>query len=513
MQTKDRGGEHLTALLVVMCLALALVVGATSSLAIALPDLAADLGATQTQLTWILNAYSIVFAAVLLPVGLAADRYGRRPALVIGLTVFGGASLASALADDATLVAVLRAVAGLGAAGVFPATLSVLIDAFPPERRARAVSVWAGVTGAAATLGTFIGGGMLEISGWAGIQVVFGVLALALVPGVLRFVGPSGDRTIRIDPVGGALAVVGLGALVFGVIRAGDASLSDAQALAGIVVGLVALGGFLAWELAADEPMLDVRLFRNGGLAAGSLLLTLQFFAAFGFFLLTPQYLQVVQGYSAIETALCFLPLPIGVAFVTPFVPRLMSAFGARWVGAIGMAVFAAAFVVFVLVTPDAGFWGFAVGLVLLGAGSGLALTPGTTLVVSGLPADRRTVSSAVNDLTREVGGALGGAVLGAVLIAAYQSDLAGALRGLPARVADQASAGIAGAGSAAGQLGPAGPDLLAAARDAYIGGFHVALLVGAVAGLLGAVACALLAPSGATEITDTVYADAVPAT
>lgn len=504
----SRTPRDLTLLLVVMCVALALVVGATSSLSIALPDLARDLGATQTELTWIVNAYSIVFAAVLLPVGLAADRYGRRPALLAGLTVFGVAGLLSGLVADATLVAALRAVAGLGAAGVFPATLSVLVDAFPAERRDRAVAVWAGVSGAAATLGTFLGGAMLEISGWAAIQLVFGALALALLLPVVRYVPPSRNPGIAIDPVGGLFAIVGLGALVFGAIRAGDTALTDGAALAGLLVGAVGLAGFVLWELRAPDPMLDVRLFRNRGLAAGTILLTLQFFAAFGFFFLFPQYLQVVEGYSAIETALAFLPLAVGVGLVTPAVPRLMTTVGARWVGATGMALVAAGYVLMAVVVPDSGFVVLAAALLVLGAGSGLSLTPGTTLIVDGLPADRRTVSSAVNDLTREVGGALGGAVLGAVLIAVYQSNLAEALRGVPGRVAEQAERGIAEAANAAAAAGPSGGTLLDAAQGAYVDGIVVALVIAAAVALAGALACAVLAPAGATAITDTVYAD-----
>ena len=282
--------RRLTSLLVVMCTALALVIGATSSLSIALPDLARDLEASQAELTWIVNAYSVVFAAVLLPFGIAADRFGRRLALLLGLTIFGLARCVSALLNDPTLVAALRALAGLGAAGVFPATLSVLqLNPFPPQRRARAVSVWAGVSGGAATIGTLIGGGMLEVAGWAGIQVVFGVLALALLVPVARFVDDSRNPRLSLNPFdGGLLAVIGLGALVFGVIQAGDRSFGDPAALIGVGVGVAGLLGFVAWELRTDTPMLEVRLFRNPGLSAGSLVISLHFFAAFGFFFPRP---------------------------------------------------------------------------------------------------------------------------------------------------------------------------------------------------------------------------------
>ena len=502
-QHAQPSGRELTLLLVVMCSALALVIGATSSLSIALPDLARDLGASQAELTWIVNAYSLVFAAALLPAGIAADRFGRRLALLCGLSVFGVASIASSLPTDPLLVATTRAVAGLGAAGVFPATLSVLVDSFPPERRAQAVAVWAGVSGGAATLGTFIGGGMLEVSGWGAIQVVFGVLAIALIPFVVRYVATGRNPGLDLDPVGGLLAVIGMGGLVLGIIESGDKSLTDPVALTGLVVGVTGIAAFIAWELRVDDPMLDVRLFGNPGLAAGSLLILLQTFAAFGFFFLAPQYLQIVKGYSAIQTALAFLPITVGVAMVTPFAPRIVGTVGARWAGATGMALVTPAFVLLGLLSPAAGFWPFALALVLFGAGFGLALTPGTTLIIDGLPADRRTLGSAVNDITREVGGALGGAVLGAVLIAVYQSSIADALRGLPARAAEQASAGIAEATAVAARLGPGGDAVLASARDSYADAYQIALFAAAGCTALAGILCAILAPSGATTIAD----------
>jgi len=259
--------------------------------------------------------------------------------------------------------------------------------------------------------------------------------------------------------------------------------------------GAVALAAFVVWELRSRAPMLDVRLFGSRGLSAGSLLVTLQFFAMFGFFFLAPQFLQVVKDYSPLGAAAALLPLTVGVGAVTPAVPRLVASLGVRWIGAIGAGLLAAAFAGLAVLSPDASFWAFAALLVVLGAGFGLALTPGTTLIVDGLPADRRTLASAVNDVTREVGGALGGSVLGATLVAVYQSRVADALAGLPERVAEPAREGIAGALAAAGGAGPEAGRLIAAAQQAFVDGYQAALLIGAVALLAGALLCALLAP------------------
>ncbi len=423
----------LRGLLVTMCLALVLVIGANSSLTIALPELAADLGATQTQLSWIVNAYALTFAAALLAAGIAADRFGRRRAIVGGLAVFGLASAASAFGGSPGVVIVLRLVAGLGAAFVFPVTLSALVDGFPAERRAFAVSVWAGVSGVGALIGTVVAGLLLEATWWGAVQLLYGVGALALIPLAARTVAERRRPELSLDPVGGTLAALGLGALIFGIIEGPERGWSEPLTVATLVAGVLGLVAFVVHERRTPEPLLDVRLYRSPGLAAGSVLVTLQFFAAFGFFVLAPQFLQFVQGDTALVAALSLLPLGLGVGPMSGVAPALILRFGARTVGAAGMVLLAAAFLGFSFVEAGTPFLAWAGLLVLFGAGFGLSATPGTTLIVDGLPAERRTVASAVNDVTREVGGALGGAVLGSALLAVYQGDVERFVAGVPA--------------------------------------------------------------------------------
>jgi EmrB/QacA subfamily drug resistance transporter len=482
----------LGALLALMCTALALVIGANSSLSVALPDLAADLGATQTELSYVVNAYALVFAALLLPVGFAADRYGRRGFLVAGLAVFGAASLASAHVSSPEAVIVLRGVAGLGAAAVMPATLSVLVDAFPPERRTFAVSVWAGVSGAGAMLGVLLSGVMLEFFWWGSVQVAYGVAAAVVAVAAFAVVSPSRNPSLSLDPVGGGLALVGLSGLVLGVIEGPERGWTDPLTLTALVVGLLALAGFVRWEATADAPMLDVRLFRNPGLAAGSALVFLQFFAAFGFFFLAPQFLQFVQGHDALGAALRLLPLALGIGPASNLGPKLLERFGSRWVGAFGMGQMAVAFALFAQL-GDGPYWRFAAALVVFGFGFGLAITPGTQLIIDGLPADRRTLSAAVNDVTREVGGALGGAVAASVLVAVYGAQLT--TTGLPEPAAEAAEEGVAAALGVAGQLGPQAAALVVSATSAFTDGYRVALLVGAAVLLAGAFVSGLVAP------------------
>jgi len=488
-----RTSPPLAALLALMCTALALVIGANSSLSVALPELAADLGATQTQLSYVVNVYALVFAALLLPIGIAADRFGRRGFLVAGLVVFGAASLASAYVDSAAAVIVLRGVAGLGAAAVMPATLSVLVDAFPPARRTFAVSVWAGVSGAGAMFGVLLSGVMLELFWWGSVQVVYGVAAAVVAVAALAVVPPSRNPALSLDAVGSVLALVGLFGLVLGVVEGPERGWTSPVTLAALVVGLAALAAFVRWEASSHDPMLDVRLFRNPGLAAGSILVFLQFFAAFGFFYLAPQFLQFVQGHDALGAALRLLPLAVGIAPASALGPRLIARVGGRWVGAFGMGQMATAFVLFAQL-GDGPYWRFAVTLVVFGFGFGLAITPGTQLIIDGLPADRRTLSAAVNDVTREVGAVLGGVVAGSVLVAVYGAELV--TTGLPEPAAQAAEDGVAAALGVADRLGPRGVELVASATQSFTSGYSAALLVGAAVLLVGAVVSGLLAPA-----------------
>ncbi len=280
------------AVLVVTCIALATVVSAVASLNVAIPSIARDTHASQTQLSWMIDAYSLVFAALLLPAGGLGDRFGRRKALLVGLTIFGAGSVAAMSHADATWLIAMRAVLGLGAALVMPATLATITATFPPAQRAKAVGTWAGVAGASAILGLLTSGAVLEQWSWRAVFAVNIVLAVGAIVGTLRVVPESADPAApRVDWTGAAIAVVGLGALVYSIIEAPTAGWSSAQTVVGIGASLVLLAGFVGWELQATEPLIDPRLFRHRAFAGGTLSLTLQFFAFFGFIFLLLQYL------------------------------------------------------------------------------------------------------------------------------------------------------------------------------------------------------------------------------
>lgn len=481
----------LRALLITMCSALALVIGAGSSLSLALPDIASDTGATQTQLTWVINAYALVFAALLLPIGFAADRWGRRPALLVGLTLFAVASLTSGLVSDPSMLIALRGLAGVGAAAVMPATLSVLVDAYPEGQRDRAVSVWAGVSGAGALVGILVAGLLLDSFWWGSVQVVYGVAAGLAVLACAAVVPASRNPDLVLDLPGGLLSLGALAGIVFAAIEGPERGWASAPVLSSAGVGVTLLALFVLRELTAPDPMLDVRLFRSPLLATGSALVFLQFFAAFGFFFLAPQWLQYVHLVDALEAALWLLPLAIGIGPASAAGPALLHRLGAGRLAGAGMTLMALAFAGFALQAEgEQPLWVFAATLVGFGFGFGLAITPGTTLIIGGLPADRRTLSAAVNDVTREVGGALGGAVAASVLLTVYADDLLINLAGsrVPSPAIAAAEDGVAQALTISGDLGLSGSQLAGAAVDAFASGYGTALWVAAATLLAGAV-------------------------
>ncbi len=473
------------AVTVVVCIALGAVAAAMASLNVALPGLARSTQASQTQLEWIIDAYSLIFAALLLPAGALGDRYGRRRALIAGLAIFGGASAIAMTASSAGELIVLRGLLGVGGALVMPATLSTITSTFPPAERTRAVSVWAGVAGGSALLGLLCTGALLEVFSWRSAFAVNVVLAVIAMAGTIRFVPESANPAAPpLDKVGAALVMLSLVALVFSIIEAPEAGWLAARTLGGIAAGLAGLALFAGWELRARHPMLDPRLFRNRRLSAGSLSIFIQFFAFFGFTFIALQYLQGVRGYRPLVAALCVLPLAAAMMPTAKITPRLTARFGARAVCVAGLVLVAAGLAIISRVGTSSPYLLLVAGLIPLGIGMGAAMTPATAAITEGLPATQQGVGSALNDLSREVGGALGIAVVGSIVTAIYRSHLQ--LAGVPAALASQAR------GSFAVAIHAGGP-LRASASAAFTDGIHTGLLYAAGAALLAAVSVAVL--------------------
>jgi EmrB/QacA subfamily drug resistance transporter len=473
--TQEERGTHIhRATLPVIMLALATVVSAVASLNVAIPSIARDTHATQTQLAWIIDAYALVFAALLLLGGAIGDRYGRRRALIAGLVIFGGASIAAMTVTEPEALIAMRGLLGVGAALVMPATLSTITSTFPAEQRARAVGAWAGVAGASAILGLLMSGLLLEVWAW---QSVFGlnvVLALVAIIGAARFIPESAEPGApRLDLVGAALTVAGLGVLVYSVIEAPTHGWGSAETLGGIGIGLLIMVGFVGWEARRPNPLLDPRLFRHRAFTAATLSITVQFFAFFGLVFLLLQYLQLVRGDTPLVAALSMIPMALAMMpSARGIAPRMSHHIGAMRVCVVGLVLIAGALVVLSRLDEESSYWLLLTGLIPLGAGMGLAMTPATTAITDALPAAKQGVGSAMNDLARELGGALGIAVLGSILQSTYRDQLD--VDGLAGPVAEQARSSLA----SAARLGPV---VQQEAQAAFADGMQLAFLCAAV--------------------------------
>jgi EmrB/QacA subfamily drug resistance transporter len=491
----------------VLCISLVTIVTAVSSLNVALPRIQETLDATSTELQWILDSYALVFAGLLLTAGALGDRFGRKGALQIGLVIFGVAAFLSSRADGAVGLITLRSIAGIGAALIMPATLSIIVNVFPPQERAKAVAIWAGFAGVGGALGPITSGLILEHSDGFGmvffinlpLVAVLLVLSALLVPSSKD---PSGHA---LDPVGAILSIVGLVALVFGVIEGPERGWTDTWTLGGFVVAVVSLGAFVRWELRRRNPMLDPRLFGRRGFSTGSAVVTLAFFCMFGMFFLLTQYLQFVKGYSPLEAGVRVIPSAVMLMFFAPRSPKLVARFGVRPVVTAGFASAAIGFTLLAFARPTTPYLLVAVALVFTGSGIALVMPPASQQIVSSVPIERAGVGSAVNDVTREVGGALGIAVVGSIVTSIYRANT-----GFAEQITDPGArelaeesvgraVGVAGRGLAEGVITQEQHDaLVRAAGDAFNRGTVWAFAALAVLALVAAIALGRTIPNEA---------------
>jgi EmrB/QacA subfamily drug resistance transporter len=500
--------------LVVLCVSLLVIVIDNTIVNVALPTLVRDLGTSISDLQWVVDAYTLVFAGLLLTAGSLGDRFGRRGALTLGLFIFGAASAAAAFAGGVTPLIAARAVMGIGAALIMPATLSILTNVFTDAReRALAIGLWSGVAGIAVALGPVTGGFLLDHFWWGSVFIVnVPIVAAAIVAG--RFLVPTSrnPNRPRLDLVGAALSIVGLGALVAAIIEAPSNGWTAPFIVAGFVTAVVALATFVWWERRVDEPMLDVRLFANARFSAASVNVTLVFFALFGFIFLATQYLQFVLGYSAFDAGVRTLPFAFALMVMAPLSSKTVQWFGTKRVVVTGMVVFASGLVVASTSTVSSGYPRVMLAMILMGTGMGLSVAPATESIMGSLPLHQAGVGSAMNDTSREVGGALGVAIVGSMLSSLYSTNLN---RKLPANVSvpvrDAADQSVGAALQVSAQLGRVGAPLADAARESFVYAMSRASLVTAAVALVGALLAWRFLPARAAEVHDLAATEREP--
>lgn len=457
-------------------------------LTIALPTLATELSATASQLQWMVDSYILVFAGLLLVSGALSDRFGRRLALVTGLVLFGLGSAIAPFVTSADQLILLRAFMGLGAALMMPATLSILTDVFPPEERPKAIAAWAAVSGLGIVVGPLLGGWLLENFTWASVFVVNVPFVIVGIAATLAVVPESrAPGRVPLDPVGALLSVAGLGALVYGIIEVPARGWADPAIVASLLGAAILIVLFIAWERRRAHPMLDVRLFRDRRFSAASLSVTLTYFSLMGALFFLTQYLQAVMGLSALETGIRFLPIAFGVMVAAPASARLTARIGTRITTAAGLAVVAAGLALVATLGVATTDLHLAAVLFVTAVGMGLAMTPATDAIMAALPKAQLGVGSAVNDTTRQVGGALGVAILGSLAAGSYAAAMGPLTGGLPPEAAAAVRDSVAGASAVAASIGGAAGELiLDTARQAFVDAMGWTSLLGAGFALAG---------------------------
>jgi EmrB/QacA subfamily drug resistance transporter len=496
--------------LAVMCLSLLTISLDNTILNIAIPALVKHLNASTSQLQWILDGYILVFAGLLLTTGSLGDRFGRRGALSTGLAIFGSGSLLSAFAGSATQLIFTRALMGIGAALIMPATLSLLTNIFSdPRERGRAIGVWAAVAGGAGSLGPVLGGFLLGHFWWGSVFLInVPVCIVALVAG--RFLLPvSFDPAApRLDPIGALLSVTGLVALLWSIIEAPTVGWTQSSVIIGFVVGIGLVAAFVTWELHTDHPMLDVRFFKNRRFTAASAGITMVYFGMFGSMFLVTQYLQTVLGFSALQAGLRMLPAAAIMMTVAPISPRLVEQVGTKVVVGGGLILGAIGLIATSSLPVSNGYTHLLIGMLLMTAGMGLVMAPATESIMGSLPPAKAGVGSAMNDTTRQMGGALGVAIVGSIAATSYRPKVGAKLATLhlSASAISTAKGSVGGAIDLAKTLPTSvGAVVVATAKLQYVHGLRTALLVGAGVVLAAAVIVFIFLPARATDAREPV--------
>ncbi|MFE2165957.1 MFS transporter [Streptomyces sp. NPDC059447] len=472
-------------ILIVLCLSTLVLVVDSMALTVAVPAMTESIGASPQQIQWILDSYVLVFAGLLLTSGSLGDRFGRRKVMIIGLLLFGAASLAAVYCTTPGEVIAVRTAMGIGGALIMPSTLSILITVFDEEERPKAMAAWGSVSMLGLVGSPVLGGVLIDHFSWHSIFFInVPVVVLAVAAGLL-LMPESKAPWQKPDPLGAVLSAVGMTALVWWIIEIPQHGAFQGRGLVTLAVAVVALAGFVVWENTTASPMVPLVLFKHRNFTGGSISLALVQIGNGGLLLVLTQYLQSVLGYSPVKAGLAFMPLAVAALIGNGAGAKLAAKVGFRWLILTGMLLMAASFGLLTTVTAESGFTLPAVSLGLLGLGAGMAMPAAVGALMGTIPADKAGVGSALNDTIQQAGTALGIAILGSLLTSTFSSEM-------PAGSPEQAKQSIGGALAVA----QGDPGLVRAAKDAFTASMSTTLTVSAI-GVLAAAVLALVVMRG----------------
>ncbi|MBU3701494.1 MAG: MFS transporter [Acidimicrobiia bacterium] len=507
---QERALERRWAILAVLCFGLLVIVLDNSILNVALPTIQKNLDATSGDLQWIVDSYTLVFAGLLLTAGALGDRFGRRGALQIGFVLFGIGSVLAALSSTSGMLIGTRAFMGIGGALIMPATLSIITNVFPPADRAKAIGIWAGTAGLGGALGPLTGGFLVTHFYWGSVFLVnVPIVIIGLLAGVFLIPTSKDPSSPRLDPIGAVLSIVGLALVLYAIIEAPVKGWTSVESLMVGSIGLVVCITFVVWESRSAHPMLDISFFRKPRFTAAAMAITLVFFAMFGSLFLQTQYFQFVLGYSALGTGIRMIPFAAAMMIVAPMSAPIAARLGSKVTVALGLGLVTLGLLSLTQLQVDTPYVNIFWRLMLMSAGMGLTMAPATESVMGSLPLHKAGVGSAVNDTTRQIGGALGVAVIGSVLATTYGDRIGSFLAGLglplPQAAVDAATNNI---GAVKNGLVPAldqagavevAARVNAVADQAFVSAVHWGVLVAAAATAIGVVMVLVWLPARAT--------------
>jgi EmrB/QacA subfamily drug resistance transporter len=484
--------------LAVLSLALLIIGLDNTILNVALPSLQAEFDASSSTLQWIVDSYLLVFAGLLLTMGTLGDRFGRKLALQLGLAIFGGASLGVLFVDSANGLIVIRGLMGIGGALIMPATLSVISNVFPREERAKAIGIWAGMASMGIGLGPLIGGLLLEYFDWSSVFLVnVPVAGLALAAGFWLVPESRDPEPGAFDFVGAALSIAALVALVYGVIEAPEMGWTDPTILGCFGIAIALAAAFVRWELRTPEPMLNLSFFRNPRFSMASAGISIAFFSLFGAIFALTQFLQDAYGYSALEAGAAMTPLAGGLVLGAVGSIRLAARFGTGRIVAFGLFNLGGLLAFSLTWAPDMPYWPLGIWFFVMAVSMGMITGPATDSVMGAVPEEKSGVASAMNDVTRQVAGALGTAVIGSMITSLYGAKVSDSVAGLPAEAQTAAEDSIGQANTIAEQL-PAdqGARLADAAANAFTEALAIGFTIAGAVAVAGAIAVKIWLPA-----------------